>query len=108
VVIVINSRLKASQDVLSLVSREKAFAHLQGRSLLAINGVITYNPYKWPYKWVPGRITLFLDAPITPFMTGWQVAAHLVHNDNCNYYPQTFVGQLQDYLMNELTCLLRF
>ena len=25
--------------------------------LLVINGVISYNPYKWPYRWVPGAVT---------------------------------------------------
>ena len=35
-----------------------------------------YNPYKWPYKWVNGVITLLIGI-ITPLMTG--VWAHLVY-----------------------------
>ena len=34
-----------------------------------------YNPYKWPYKWVTGVITLLIGA-ITPFAT--RLGAHLV------------------------------
>ena len=36
--------------------------------LPVINGVI-YNPYKWPYKWVAGVITLLIEV-IFPFITG--------------------------------------
>ena len=33
---------------------------VQGGLLLVINGVTTYNPYKWPYKWVTGALTLLI------------------------------------------------
>ena len=39
--------------------------------LPVVNGVatITYNPYKWPYKWVTAVITLLIGVTI-PFVTG--------------------------------------
>ena len=40
---------------------------LQGGPLLVTNGVITYNPYRWPYKWVTGVTTLGVRTCIT----GW-------------------------------------
>ena len=37
----------------------------------ALFGLVTYKvgPYKWPYKWVTGVITLLIGV-ITPFITG--------------------------------------
>ena len=43
-------------------------AGLQGEPLPVIHGVITYNPYKWHYKWVTvvimGVITLLISGTL--------------------------------------------
>ena len=42
---------------------------VSGKNLRKNMGDVSYNPYKWPYKWVTGVITLLIGV-ITPLITG--------------------------------------
>ena len=64
-----------------------------GPEPIVINGVITYNPYKWPYKW------LFLElfhptyrGYFTPLITS--DGAHLVMECSVAIFSAVQVGEL--------------